>query len=185
MAPNASAASTSHLRHGGDGTGPAASWGCCDVRMTCMKDLWKLNSANRYHLNCFPFTIRHGNVLWSGVNLLSFQFQTEIFALLQDKQVNQIRGKLVTMNLCNFPYIVGFCWKDHVDQNRTYFLTSIVFGSYIIIVFAGERGKRRSIGESQCGGQSAWRSESSLPTWSTFAAHSTALSLHFLLFRWR
>lgn len=87
--------------------------------------------------------------------MLSFQFQVEIFALPKDKQVNQIRGKLTTMNLCNFLYVAEFCWKHHVDQNGNYFLKTVVFGSYTVILFAGERGKRRSIGESLCGGYNA------------------------------
>lgn len=107
--------------------------------------------------------------------MLSFQVQVEIFALLQDKQVSQIISKLATKNLCSFLSVIGFCWKRHVDQNENSFLENIVLGSYKIILFAGERDKQRSIGESlvrvRVAGLKAWQV-------------APRQSLHFLISKW-
>lgn len=129
---------------------PVASWGDCGDHMTCMKELWKLNSTNRYFFNYFfPSNIWHINVPWSGVSLLSFQFQIENFAFLKDKQINQMIGKLATENLCNFLYVIKFFWKRYVDKNEDHFLKSIAFGSYKLILFAGGRGKKVGLEKAQ------------------------------------
>lgn len=38
--------------------------------------------------------------------LTYFPSQVEIFALLKDKQVNQMMRRLATVNLCNFLYVI-------------------------------------------------------------------------------